>query len=97
MAPRGAPLAGWRKIPQKVGRSPERARLQMSVVAESFTQNERSLKDAGALPSFRTDPAAEAGLEPVRSPVATPQRPFSVRARPEGPFPTDLNPAEWAV
>src|SRR5438876_7044146 len=34
---------------------------------EGRPRPERVLKDAGAPPSFRTDPAAEAGLQPVRS------------------------------
>src|SRR2546426_578596 len=49
---------------------------------EGRPRPERVLKDAGAPPSFRTNPAAEAGLQPVRSPVATPQRPFSAATSP---------------
>src|SRR6266566_4901703 len=58
--------------------TPEECRRGLIGRPEGRPRRERVLKDAGASPSFRTDPAAEAGLQPVRSPVATPQRPFSV-------------------
>src|SRR5438094_103104 len=55
---------------------PEEARRGLGGRPEGRPRPERVLKDAGAPPSFRTDPAAGAGagLQPVRSPVATPQR-----------------------
>ena len=64
---------------EKPPKSPHFAReppLRLIGRPEGRPRPGRVLKDAGALPSFRTAPAAEAGLEPVRSPVATPQRRF---------------------
>src|SRR5437667_229314 len=56
---------------------------------EGRPRPERVLKDAGALPSFRTDPAAEAGLQPVRSAAATTAR-FRVVPRPSPRSPSSL-------
>src|SRR5206468_12598749 len=52
---------------------------------EGRPRRERVLKDAGTPPSFRTDPAAEAGLQPVRSPVATTQPPLLAEVGKDGP------------
>src|SRR5437868_13439610 len=60
---------------------PEELRGGLIGRPEGRPRPERVLKEAGAPPSFRTDHAAEAGLQPVRSPVATPERPLSTSRR----------------
>src|SRR5205809_6673068 len=59
-------------------RSAEDSRRGLIGRPEGRPRPERVLKDAGAPPSFRTDPAAEAGLQPVRSPVPTPNDLFQL-------------------
>src|SRR2546422_7312485 len=56
-----------------IRRPPRSTLFPYTTLFRSRPRRERVLKDAGAPPSFRTDPTAEAGLQPVRSPVATPR------------------------
>src|SRR5205823_13808900 len=71
-------------------KTPEEYRRGLIGRPEGRPRPERVLKDAGAPPSFRTDPAAEAGLQPVRSPLPISQRPFSCTHcdRPFAPAPS---------
>src|SRR5205809_4015588 len=75
-------------------RSAEDSRRGLIGRPEGRPRPERVLKDAGAPPSFRTDPAAEAGLQPVRSPVTTLfARDRALDARHQPPTPPPATPA----
>src|SRR5438034_870383 len=70
----GCALSRVAKNPPKRPHFAEEPPLPLIGRAEGRPRPERVLKDAGALPSFRTAPAAEAGLQPVRSAAATTAR-----------------------
>ena len=56
---------------------PEESRRGLIGRPEGRPRRKGVLKDAGAPLFFRTDSAVEAGLQPARSPIATPQPPLS--------------------
>src|SRR6266566_3110108 len=77
--------------------SAEESRRGLIGRPEGRPRPERVLKDAGAPPSFRRDRAAEAGPQPVPSPVATPQRPCRILARSSTATQAIAWAAPWAV